>query len=530
MRLLGFAVIAVAFGVPLLGAATDVGGAMEEGFMLVFPERVLEGDVPNRDFLHLYGPGSLWVLAAAFALFGVRIGVERAVGGLQLLGVVLAVRAWLRPWGVGASTAAAVISVVFAITPIGLVALAWMGGLALLLWGLLLLVRAVENDDRRIAAGGGVLVGFALLYRPDLAAAVALAAVPLAPSLRCARRLVGPALAGAAAGVAPMLVHLALAGVGPAFEGMVIDPVLRLRPGRHLPVPPSPDALDGFLQRVTELDVISWPQPFTVPIQLRTWFFVVVLATVGAVAAAFVARRRGDGPRALRLGVLAAVAVGILPQAVQRPDSTHLAWVSCFTLALLPVCVAELLPMRFGNRARVATGGAVVAALAAFAFPAFTLRPYAELTLQSFGRERNAIAVRHGDRRFYVGRADLARAVGEIAPMVDRETEPGDRLFVGTADLTRTPFVDSWLYHLFPELEPATYFIEMDPGVANAEGSGLAEDLAGADVALLTDTWKAWEEPNTSSEPGDDAAARVLAARFCPVTEQAGVTLYRRCR
>ena len=29
--------------------------------MLVFPERLLHGDIPNRDFLHLYGPGSLWV-------------------------------------------------------------------------------------------------------------------------------------------------------------------------------------------------------------------------------------------------------------------------------------------------------------------------------------------------------------------------------------------------------------------------------------------------------------------------------------
>lgn len=34
---------------------------MEEGFMLGFPELVLNGQVANRDFLHLYGPSSLWV-------------------------------------------------------------------------------------------------------------------------------------------------------------------------------------------------------------------------------------------------------------------------------------------------------------------------------------------------------------------------------------------------------------------------------------------------------------------------------------
>ena len=32
---------------------------------------------------------------------------------------------------------------------------------------------------------------------------------------------------------------------------------------------------------------------------------------------------------------------------------------------------------------------------------------------------------------------------------------------------------------LFPEAEPATYYIEMDPGIANAEDSGLAEEVAG---------------------------------------------------
>ena len=528
-RLAGLAVVAAAFVVPLRGAALDVGGAMEEGFMLVFPERVLAGDVPNRDFLHLYGPGSLWVLAAAFAVFGVRIGVERTVGGVQLAGVVLAVRSWLRPWGEGMATAGAVVSVLFAITPIGLVALAWMGALALLLGGLLLVVRALEGGDRRLALIGGGLVGVALLYRPDVAAAVAASSLVLLPGLRRSG-VWRMATAGAVVGGAPMLVHLAMAGVRASIEGMVIDPVFRLRPGRRLPVPPSSDRLDGFLQRVTELDVIAWPQPFTVPVQLRTWFFVVVLATVALVGAALVARTRADGARAQRLQVLAAVAVGILPQAVQRPDSTHLAWVSCFTLAVLPVALAELIPPPVPARLRGALGVGVVAALCALAFPAFTLRPYAELTLQSLGRERNAVEVEHDGRTFLVGRSDIAEAVEEIAAVVDRETDPGDRLFVGPADLTRTPFVDSWLYHLFPELAPATYFIEMDPGVANAPGSRLATDLASADVVLLTDTWERWEEPNTSTERGDAAAAEVLADRFCPVTERAGVTLLRRCR
>ena len=44
---------------PVRGMFRSTGGTMEEGFMLAFPERMLKGDVPNVDFLHLYGPGAL---------------------------------------------------------------------------------------------------------------------------------------------------------------------------------------------------------------------------------------------------------------------------------------------------------------------------------------------------------------------------------------------------------------------------------------------------------------------------------------
>ena len=521
-------VAVVSLALPFIGALTDVGGAMEEGFMLVFPERVLAGDVPNRDFLHLYGPGSLWVLAAAFALLRPALIVERGIGALQLLGVVLAVRSWLAPWGFAAATTGAVIAAVFAITPIGLVALPWMGGLALLLWGALLAVRALEDQRPRLALAGGVLAGFALLYRPDLAGA--LLAVALVAARRMARAgLLRPAVLGGALGTAPMLVHVAMAGFGRVVDGIFVDPVVRLRPGRALPVPPSSDTLDGYLQRIAELVVLDWPAPFTIPVQLRTWFLAVVVATVVIVVGAVVATRRGD-PRHQRFAVIAAIAAGILPQALQRPDSTHLAWVSCFTLAVLPIAIAELVPRQAPRP--VAVGAGLVAVALAFValFPAFTLRPYTELVLQSAGTKRTAVEVTHGDRNFFVGRADVARAVEQIAPLVDADTAPGDRLFVGPADLTRTPYVDTWLYHLFPDLEPATYYLEMDPGIADAEGSRLADDLASADAVLLTTTWDNWVEPNDSVERGDDAAAAVLRDHFCVVDSRDGVTYLRRCR
>ena len=48
-------------------------------------------------------------------------------------------------------------------------------------------------------------------------------------------------------------------------------------------------------------------------------------------------------------------------------------------------------------------------------------------------------------------------------------SKPGQRLFVGPVDLRKTPYSDAYLYYMLPDLVPATYYIEMDPGVANAE-------------------------------------------------------------
>ena len=57
--------------------------------MLYFPERIRNGDVPNVDFLHLYGPGSLDVLAGWYAVFGDSLPAERTFGLLQHLGIIL---------------------------------------------------------------------------------------------------------------------------------------------------------------------------------------------------------------------------------------------------------------------------------------------------------------------------------------------------------------------------------------------------------------------------------------------------------
>ena len=96
--LLSWAIVAVVVAIPVRGLFKGTGSSMEEGFMLVFPKRMLAGDLPNVDFLHLYGPGSLHVLMGWYRVFGYTLGSERAFGLLQHIGIITAVYALTRAW------------------------------------------------------------------------------------------------------------------------------------------------------------------------------------------------------------------------------------------------------------------------------------------------------------------------------------------------------------------------------------------------------------------------------------------------
>src|SRR5206468_10802666 len=104
-----------------------------------------------------------------------------------------------RPAGrLPAATGCSLLSTVI-LLPLGLPAYAWMGGLALALWGALL-------PGYGAALSGGVLSGLAPFFRWDLAPAVAGVAAVVA--LECTPRERRRFLAGFALGLAPYAVLL----------------------------------------------------------------------------------------------------------------------------------------------------------------------------------------------------------------------------------------------------------------------------------------------------------------------------------
>lgn len=550
-------IIVLAFAIPLRGLMRFQGPPMEEGFMLTFPQEVLRGSIPNKDFLHLYGPGSLWALAGTYEVFGTSLATERTFGLVQHLAFVLGVFAIARRWGRVVGLVCALTSLLIVVPPAGLTALAWNGGLAFAVWSIWFASRRVPpsldvagDDDGAEAAEdpspvrrglfvAGLLGGLGLLFRPDLVVALTLglgaAAWPFA------WRRWRPLLAGSALGVSPMLLHLIVAGPANAIDGMVLDPVFRLRPGRHLPVPPSWDELDGWFQKASGLRTLGWPFPAPeLSHQVAMWFWCTVVSAFFVAGVGIWAVRRAPRDRQARtLRAVGLLGVGMLSQALQRPDTTHLAWVSCVPLALVPVAITELFRHRSPVPRRIRLPVAVVPAVVVLVavIPHFTLRSWVDLSGQTFGRNVFGYPVNNEGRNFYLGSPEVADAANAVVADLQDRAAPGERLFVGPMDLRRTPYSDASFYFLFPDLVPATYFIEMDPGIADAEGSRLADDVASADWLILSNVWTDWTEPNDSDRLGPDAPNQVVRDDFCLVDDYganpAGApwfALYERCR
>ena len=121
--------------------------------------------------------------------------------------------------------------------------------------------------------------------------------------------------------------------------------------------------------------------------------------------------------------------------------------------------------------------------------------------------------------------ADLLNILGTL----DAFAEPGDSVFVGPEVLARTNYSETFLYHLLPDYEPASYHIQMNPGLANREGGRLAADIEQADWLILTNLFNGWSEPNSSTSDGDLRADAVVESSFCPVASFGPRTLYGNC-
>lgn len=460
---------------------------MDEGTLLVYPELVLQGQLPYRDFETFYGPANLWVLAGAYSLFEPSPFVERSVGLLYRVLSLLAIFGIAQRWGT--TLAAGIMLIAGALLlPLQLGAFAWMGAMAC---GLIALWLAGRNPTRGSCFAAGLFASFALLFRPDVGPAVILAALPFLYRTPWRRSL--HYLGGTAVGLVPLAFLTLATGPMQILNNFFIFPVLHCNPGRRLPLA-SVDA------------------------SLLALFGLHLLACVVNLAAGWMAFRRDRNARDARLVLATALfSLGLTFQATQRLDHWHFFFVGFLSIALLPLGLVIL-----ARRTSVSHTSLVIPLLALVSVialveaisPELTIavkRAYAAAVDDSPSR---AVFMTHGDRTFPHLPGPGARAAISLFAQLEALSKPGERLFVGPADLRRTNCNDTFIYHMFPKLKPATYFLEMNPFSANRPNSRLAADLKSADWLVLNRRWDTWDEPNSSTQYGSNTPSEIVRDGF----------------
>ncbi len=482
-------VAAVTLAVFLCLMAADFaapGFAMDEGMVLVYPELILQGRLPYRDFESFYGPLNLWVLAGAYASAGAHLLTERGVGAMYHVAILLGVFALGLRGGRVTAVGGMLLAWLF-LSIVRLTALAWLGGVACALWAVIALSGA--KPWRSFLAG--VLGAAALLFRPDLGPAVLLSAAPLLWRLSWSARVGW--LGGIVVGLSPLAWLAVTAGAAEIFDNLFRYPVLISNPGRHLPWSAGPSWAAGTM----------------------------LLHFAGCAVlflAATLARRRPEraaqAPLLLAAGLLA---LGLTHQGMQRADYVHLATTAFLAIALLPWALGEIV---FRNSAaetlpiyRLAVVAAALGLLAASAVELMNFNVW-KISGAFTGEVVEHPRVRMDGREFVLASRSHAEGAQQVIDVLKSESRPGERLFVGGANLRRAYANDTFLYHLAPWLEPATYFLEMNPFSANRPDSRLAADVASADWVVLNRLWDRWQEPNASGWLGPDAPNEIVRTQF----------------
>ena len=473
---------------PLLAALVLIVGRfsasvlpMDEGMSVVYGDLVRRGLVTHRDFQSLYGPGGPWLVAGAYAVLGTAITTERIVAAIVRLALVAGVVVFARGWGRRAAIASGFITVV-QLVPVPIYFSPALAAATCALWSLIVLARGRGPFAAGIA---GSLGGVALLFRPDYLLVTVAPALVVAARKGAARR--GYFL-GFVIGIAPLAIHVIVVSPAALLDGVVIDG-MRAVASRRLPLPLG-DARNAF----TLAAVIA-------TLGCTLWL------TVRSMRAA----TRDD--RDIEFASYVVLSFLLLPQALARLDAQHLAVIAAVVSPLMVIAF-----VRLAQHAHLGAGPRLAAFTSALLF-------YVIVALGVLVVPSRASLVARGERSYP---EDIEHGP-EIVAIVDAAqpyARPGSRIFIGPADLTRTNYNDTILYFLYPDLVPATFYLEMEPQTANRAGSRLAGDIASADLLILTTRWDGVREPNDSAIAGSPDPVRVVTDHFRLVDREGEYALY----
>jgi hypothetical protein len=137
----------------------------DDGVLAQSAERVLNGEIPHRDFSDIYTGGLSYWNALAFRLFGIRLSSLRLMLFLSFLAFVPAVFAVASRFGSPLRSGLITLLAVAWSVPNHFVAIPSWYNLFLAAWGVLALLRHVETGQSRWLFLAGLLAGISCLFK-----------------------------------------------------------------------------------------------------------------------------------------------------------------------------------------------------------------------------------------------------------------------------------------------------------------------------------------------------------------------------
>lgn len=430
--------------------------------------RILDGDVPYRDFWTMYAPGQFLAIAGLYRLFGSELVVQ----GLATVGVLAATAAlmFLLLRRLGASRfAAGAVAALF--TALSFETRPELDSYPPALLGIVVGLGSVEAHLRsgrtRSAVGAGIAFGLAACFKHDVAAyacvatglglVVARAVVPERPAhWPPVTRSVGLVALGALAVVGPAAAALGLLAGAEAWNDLIVFPATDFRKIRSEPWPglwPDLAPVGAWLGQPADLAKLQ-----AAALAPSRWLLAhlpelaLVLGLVGIVL-----RRRALRPKAVVLGLIACAALPLYWWAAHTQPNTH--------LVTMAVCVALIAAPLHGQVGR--PGRAAIATLAVLYAVGFLPRP-AESALRALtGGGASVVLERPGVRGIRVSGREAAYFAA-VAEFVDANLEPGEPIYCGVVrhDL---PVIGNVRFHVLTGRPFAVRHHEIHPGITDHE-------------------------------------------------------------
>ncbi len=427
----------------------------DEGVIAYGAQRLLQGDVPYRDFWVLYPPGQFLAIAALFKLFGSSLIVERAWdsalrAAIASLGYLITARLTPRRYAL----------LTWAMSLLWLQAIRFYGyplipALLLTLVSIAFFIGFLQN--RAIVRNlfmAGLFIGVLVAFRHDIASYVFLVEglaifAALLIDYRAARSgarpwrsllTAGAALcAGIAVAVLPLLVYLlASVPMTDLLEQLIVFPATVYPLVRSLPYP---SIFRGSLEA-------AFPYYF---------HFVVLAVTVFFVAGAKHSARLHKYSHVRRVVFFLALLIGLLfLKSLVRPGLEHLIHVFVLTFLLGAVVWAALPGSSLFQ---------LVGLVLAIAFCAMAIYPL-DAVRTEFKRQQKLLAdptnpLRSGVLPRAGGllvRADQAAAIDYVRAHVP----PGEKIFVGNGRHDKV-LLNDVLFYFLSERDSATRYHELHP-------------------------------------------------------------------